>query len=240
MAGAAPDPRALRAFAQTLFEGASYRYDGVARWLSYGQYGRWHRVLVSRVPPEARTVLDVATGTGAVALLLAERSRRVVALDLSAAMLREASKQLARARIRGWVRLVRATAESLPFPDSTFDALTFTFLLRYVADPAEVLRELGRVVRPGGWMASLEFGLPDPPWRWFWTLHTRVVLPLAGRCVSPGWHRVGRFLGPSIESFCRAHPFAEVRSWWEGAGFVGVRRLRLSFGAAEIVWGQKR
>ncbi len=236
-----PDPRALHAFAQALFEGASYRYDRVASWLSYGQYRRWHRFIVSTVPPGAHRVLDVATGTAAVAFLLAQRvPRRVVALDLSAAMLQEAARRLARVQTAGRIFLVRGAAETLPFPDASFDAVTFTFLLRYVADPPAALRELGRVVRPGGWMASLEFGLPDLPWRWFWWLHTRVVLPLAGLCVSPGWYRVGRFLGPSIESFCRAHPFPEVRAWWEAAGFVGVRRRRLSFGAAEVVWGRKR
>ncbi len=229
-----------RQLAQSLFAGAAYRYDQAAWWLSYGQYPRWHRFLVSRVPGDARLVLDVATGTAAVATRLARRGHRVVGLDLTEPMLAEAARRLARAGVAGRVHLVRASAEALPFPDGRFDAVTFTFLLRYVADPAAVVRELGRVVRAGGVMASLEFALPDPPWRWFWWLHTRLVLPAGGRLISDGWHRVGRFLGPSIEAFCRAHPFPEVRAWWEEAGFVDVRRRTLSFGAAEVVWGRKR
>lgn len=230
----------VREFAQSLFSHAAYRYDRVAGWLSYGQYPRWHRFLVSRIPPEARCVLDVATGTASVAVLLARRGHRVVGLDLTEAMLREATRKVRTLRLHDRVFLIRGAAEQLPFPDGAFDAVTFTFLLRYVQHPPQALAELTRVVRRGGWMASLEFGLPDPPWRWWWSVHTRVVLPAGGRLVSDGWHRVGRFLGPSIEAFCRAHPFPEVRAWWEAAGFVEVRRRRLSFGAAEVVWGRKR
>ncbi len=230
----------LAEFTQSLFSGAAHRYDQVAWWLSYGQYPRWHRFLVSRVPPDARLVLDVATGTGAVALLLASRGHRVVALDLTEPMLREAARRLRGSATSDRVALVRGDARRLPFPDARFDAVTFTFLLRYVEDPAAVVRELGRVVRRGGWMASLEFGLPDFPWRWGWWVHTRAVLPWGGRLVSDGWARVGRFLGRSIEAFCRAHPFPEVWSWWKAAGFVDVRRRRLSLGAAEVVWGRKR
>jgi len=226
-------------FAQELFSGAAHRYDQVAWWLSYGQYPRWHRALVSCVPAHARRVLDVATGTGAVAALLAARGCEVVALDLTEPMLRQAVHRLRVAPLAHRVHLVRADAARLPFRDETFCAVTFTFLLRYVDHPPAVLRELGRVVHRGGWMASLEFGLPDVPWRWGWWLHTRLVLPLGGRLVSDGWARVGRFLGPSIERFWHAYPFQEVRRWWGEAGFRHIQRLRLSLGAAEVVWGQK-
>ncbi len=228
-----------RVWAQRLFTWAAHRYDEAAWWLSYGQYPRWHRFLVSRVPPSCWLVLDVATGTGAVALLLARRGHRVVGLDLTEPMLVRARRRLLHLGLTSRVQLVRAAADALPFADAAFDAVTFTFLLRYVADPAATVRELARVLRPGGWMASLEFGLPDPPWRWGWWLHTRLVLPAGGRIFSPGWHRVGRFLGPSIEAFCTAHPFPEVRRWWEEAGFAEVHRRRLSLGAAEVVWGRK-
>ncbi len=215
------------------------RYDRAAWWLSYGQYPRWHRFLVSRIPPSARLVLDVATGTGAVAVLLARRGHRVVGLDLTEPMLSQAARRLEVLGLQDRVHLVRADAQTLPFADASFDALTVSFLLRYVQDPKAAVRQLGRVVRPGGWMASLEFELPDLPWRWGWWLHTRVVLPMGGRLISEGWYRVGGFLGSSIEAFCRAHPFPRLRRWWEEAGFLDVRRKRLSLGAAEVVWGRK-
>src|SRR5213083_2076226 len=184
--------------ARTLFAPLGPTYDRYAALLSFGQDPRWRRFLVSRIDVGPRaTVLDVATGTGAVAReLLAQKGCTVVGLDQSPEMLTEARRRLPAA-----VRLVEGTAESLPFPDGSFDALTFTYLLRYVSDPAATLRELARVVRPGGTIAGLEFAVPHDVWRPFWELYVRVGLPLAGRVISPGWHEVGRFLGPSIRDF---------------------------------------
>ena len=79
------------------------------------------------------------------------------------------------------MRLVVGQAERLPFPDNSFDALTFTYLLRYVADPAATLRELARVLKPGAAIASLEFSVPRTRfWRFWWWLYTRGILPVAG------------------------------------------------------------
>jgi demethylmenaquinone methyltransferase/2-methoxy-6-polyprenyl-1,4-benzoquinol methylase len=102
----------------------------------------------------------------------------------------------ARRRLPENVKLVEGTAEELPFPDGSFDALTFTYLLRYVADPAATLRELARVVKPGGGIAMQEFGLPRGVWRPLWELYVRIGLPVSGAVIAPGWHEVGSFLGP--------------------------------------------
>ncbi len=141
--------------AQTLFAPLGPTYDRYAALLSFGQDPRWRRFLVSRVEAGAGDrVLDVATGTAAVALeLVRQKGCAVVGVDQSAGML-----ESARRRVDGRVELVQASAEALPFADAEFDALTFTYLLRYVDDPAATLRELVRVVRPGGTVAALEFG----------------------------------------------------------------------------------
>ena len=89
----------------------------------------------------------------------------------------------ARSRFGDRVELVEASAEQLPFADATFDHLTVTYLLRYVDDPGATLRELARVVRPGGVVASLEFGVPDGLARPAWELYVRAGLPLAGRAL---------------------------------------------------------
>src|SRR6266516_6617922 len=151
--------------ARALFAPLGPTYDRYAALLSLGQDARWRRFLVSRVDAGQRdTVLDVATGTGAVARELIRRNGcTVVGLDQSAEMLAEA-----RRRVGGRVTLVEGTADELPFPNAAFDALTFTYLLRYVADPAATLRELARVVRPGGVVAGLEFALPRGVWRLCW------------------------------------------------------------------------
>ena len=166
--------------AQALFAPLGPTYDRYAALLSFGQDPRWRRFLVSRVDAgPGDTVLDVATGTGAVARELIRQKRcSVVGLDQSPEMLTEA-----RRRLGAEVRFVAGTAERLPFPDASFDALTFTYLLRYVSDPAATLQELARVVRPGGTIAALEFGVPRGIWRPLWELHVRAVLPAAGRVI---------------------------------------------------------
>src|SRR6185312_7336937 len=131
-------------------------YDRVGAVLSFGQDPRWRRAMVARVPNDGGSVLDVATGTGLVAAQLLARGHRVTGLDQSPEML-----AAARRRFDGHVPLVEASATEIPFPDASFDHLTFTYLLRYVDDPAATLAELARVVRPGGTVASLEFCVPQ-------------------------------------------------------------------------------
>jgi demethylmenaquinone methyltransferase / 2-methoxy-6-polyprenyl-1,4-benzoquinol methylase len=223
--------------ARTLFAPLGPTYDRYAALLSFGQDPRWRRFLVSRV--DARpgdTVLDVATGTGAVAReLIRQKGCAVVGVDVSPEMLAEA-----RRRLGPDVRLVEASAERLPFPDEAFDGLTFTYLLRYVEDPASTLQELARAVRPGRTVASLEFALPPSVWRLLWELYVRTLLPAAGRVISPGWGQVGTFLGPSIRDFYRRIPEERLLELWRAAGIVDVRSRRLSLGGGIVVWGRKR
>jgi demethylmenaquinone methyltransferase/2-methoxy-6-polyprenyl-1,4-benzoquinol methylase len=125
--------------------------------------------------------------------------------------------------------------------DESCDALVFSYLLRYVADPAETLQELARVVRPGGTMASLEFGVPPRAvWRGAWWLYTRLVLP-AGGYVTGGreWYRVGRFLGPNISEHYRQYPVEWTVAAWEKAGMDDVMVRRMSLGGGLIMWGRK-
>ena len=199
-----------------LFAPLAPTYDRYARLLSFGQDPRWRRFLVSRVDVgHETTVLDVATGTAAVAIELVRRTGcRVVGLDQSRDMLESGRGRVAAAGLANRIELVEGTAEQLPFDDASFDGLTFTYLLRYVEDPAATLAELARVVRPGGTMAGLEFGLPKGVWRPLWEAYVRVGLPVAGRLISPGWHEVGSFLGPSIRSFHERLPLQMQLELW--------------------------
>jgi demethylmenaquinone methyltransferase/2-methoxy-6-polyprenyl-1,4-benzoquinol methylase len=218
-----------------LFAPLGPSYDRVGAILSLGQDPRWRRFLVSRLPGDGGHVLDVATGTGLVAAALLDRGFRVTGLDQSPQMLAVAGQ-----RFDGGVELVEASADRLPFHDASFDHLTFTYLLRYVDDPAATLAELARVVRPGGTVAMLEFGVPRGVWRPPWELYVRAGLPLAGRVLSRGWGEVGSFLGPSIRGFWERWPEPRLLDAWRDAGVRELALRRLSLGGGVVVWGTRR
>jgi demethylmenaquinone methyltransferase/2-methoxy-6-polyprenyl-1,4-benzoquinol methylase len=219
-----------------IFTGVAAAYDRVATILSLGQDPRWRRAAIDAIDarPEDR-VLDVATGTGMVAQALHARyGCTVVGLDQSPDML-----AVARTRDGVYENIVEGRAEQLPFPDATFDHLTFTYLLRYVDDPAAVMRELARVVKPGGRVAMVEFGLPGGVWRPLWWLYTRVGLPVAGRLFSAKWSAVGAFLGPSIERFYARHSLPAVEGYWCAAGLGDVQSRRMSVGGGIVMSATK-
>ena len=227
--------------ARELFAPLGPTYDRYARLLSFGQDPRWRAFLVSRVPDDALRVLDVASGTAAVAIALAEAApgRTVTGIDQSAEMLAAGRARVERAGVGERIELREGRAESLPFDDAEFDALTFTYLLRYVDDPTATLHELVRVVRPGGTIAMLEFGVPSGVWRPLWELYVRVGLPVAGAVVSPAWREVGTFLGPSIRGFYERRPLGALLELWREAGVGDVRVRRLSLGGGVVVWGTR-
>ena len=168
--------------ARELFAPLASTYDRYARVLSFGQDPRWRAFLVSRIGARpADTILDVATGTAAVAVELTSRyGCSVVGVDQSEEMLGEGRRRIAASGLETRIELVQARAEELPFEAATFDGLTFTYLLRYVEDPAATLCELARVVRPGGRMAMLEFSIPrHAPARlaWEWVRAGRAAPP---------------------------------------------------------------
>ena len=228
--------------ARELFAPLGPTYDRMGAILSLGQDPLWRRFLVSRLPPPAPAepdqgghVLDVASGTGLVAAELLRQGFRVTGVDQSEEMLAVANR-----RFDGRVQLVEASADSLPFPDSSFAHLTFTYLLRYVDDPGATLAELTRVVEPGGLVAALEFGVPTGPARPLWAVYVDGVLPLAGRVAGRGWAEVGDFLGASIRRFWERWPLERQLELWSDAGLRDVQARKLSLGAAVVLWGTKR
>lgn len=229
-------------FARHLFNGIADSYHGPARLFSFLQYDRWHRHLVSQltIPAHSR-VLDVCTGTGLVARAIAGKGpHRVVGLDLSDGMLETAQRALAGAGTTERIDLIRGRAEQLPFPDASFDAVVFTYLLRYVEDPLAALQELARVLRPGGPLLSLEFFVPpNPALRALWVLYTRCVMPIGCRLISREWDEVGRFLGPSISQFYKQTNREALEAMWRRAGLRQVRSQTLSLGGAIVMTGYR-
>ncbi|HEY7624742.1 MAG TPA: class I SAM-dependent methyltransferase, partial [Candidatus Limnocylindria bacterium] len=209
--------------ARRIFDGIGATYERAGALMSFGQDARWRARLVSLLDAHGDdVVLDVATGTGLVAREIGARyGCAVIAVDRSDDMLRAASLR------DGHLSLVRARAERLPFADGSFDHATFTYLLRYVDEPAAVLREVARVVRPGGRIVALDFGVPPHPLlRLLWRAYTSVGLPLIGRAISSRWASVGAFLRGSIERYARDH--VDVATVWRDAGLADVEVTRMS------------
>jgi len=225
-----------------LFDGIAAQYDWVPGLFSYFQYQRWRGYVVSHLQagPDA-TVLDVCTGTAGVAMETARTHRcRVVGVDLSPKMLNRARHNLSNNGLTGQVPLVMGRAENLAFINDCFDAVSVTFLLRYVEDPESTMREIVRVLKPGGRLVSLEFGVPpNPIARALWFAHTRGVLPMAGALVSRGWRNVGGFLGPSISNLYHSYSEDGLRDMWRRLGMVDIQINRLSLGGAVVMWGTK-
>jgi demethylmenaquinone methyltransferase/2-methoxy-6-polyprenyl-1,4-benzoquinol methylase len=229
-------------FAQRLFAGIAPQYERVGALLSFGQDGRWRRFLVSKtnaVP--GSSILDVAAGTQLVSRELAARKNvRVVALDQSEPMLRAGREPNGLARLDDRILPVLGQAERLPFEDQAFDSVTFSYLLRYVEDPAGTVGELVRVLRRGGSIGMLEFHVPGAlAARAGWWVHTRLVMPILGTAVSPAWARTSSFLGPNVSRFVAAHPLEEWVRWFQRAGIEHVRTRTFLFGSAVVLWGVK-
>lgn len=237
----AGSPRKREALA--LFAGLPRQYDWMGGLLSFGQDPRWRRAMVATlgVTPGDR-VLDVAAGTGLVTAEIVRRyGCRVVAVDQSQEMLGEARRKLDRdPALAARVQLARAEAERLPFADGEFDALTTGYLFRYVDDPAATIRELARVVKSGGTIASLEFFVPrSAPLQALWRAYTRIGLPLLGRLVSREWAEIGMFLSHSIPAYYDRYPPADLLEHWRAAGIGSVTMRPMSLGAGVVMWGRR-
>ncbi|HEV2376563.1 MAG TPA: class I SAM-dependent methyltransferase [Streptosporangiaceae bacterium] len=229
--------------ARAVFAGLPSRYDRLAYLLSFGQDRRWRRAVVDHAAQASpRLVLDVATGPAGIALAVAGRTGAdVVGVDLNEPMLRAGLARTRRAGGPGRVRLTAGRADQLPFADATFDAVVFSYLLRYVDDPGATVAEMARCLRPGGVLASLEFSVPPRlTWRAAWWCYTRLALPVLGALAGgAAWYRVGRFLGPSITQHYDSHPLDSHVAAWQAAGLTGVGTRLMSLGGGLVMWGRK-
>lgn len=207
------------------------RYDVMNRLMTAGLDGKWRRRTAALAHPAQAMVLDLATGTGDLAVeLVGLGARRVVGADFCGPMLDAAARKMAERHIRG-VQLVLADALDLPFADATFDAVTSAFLLRNVADLPRCLREMRRVLRPGGRAVALDL---TPQQRHLLALAPRMylrhIVPRIGRLVT-GDGSAYRYLPASVEPFPAAEDLAELIL---KAGFDDVGYRRLGFGTVAI------
>lgn len=227
-----PDP------VRRMFSTIAGSYDLLNRLLSFGVDSNWRKKMVREVPAGGAAVLDLATGTADVALLLArtdDSGRLVVGTDFTMPMLRVGSGKVKRRQAR---RVVLAAGDGcrLPFPDDTFQAVTIAFGLRNIPSRACCLGEMARVLTPGGKALILEFSrIERPVLGPLFRLYFHRVLPLLGGLIS-GSPQAYRYLPESVDSFPDpVHLEGEMRD----SGLVNVRHRPMTWGIACLHTGEK-
>ena len=212
------------------------RYDLMNRLMTLGMDGQWRRLTAKAARPQAGFALDLATGTGDLALELIEQgAAHVMAADFCAPMLEAARQKFARHSIPG-IELVQADAMQLPFADQSFDCVTSGFLLRNVADLPKTLSEIHRVLRPGGRAVSLEIThMPPGPLSAAFQTYFDHAVPVIGGWIS-GDPMAYRYLPASVAAFPDADRLSEMLY---RAGFRSVSYQRLGVGCVAIHAAQR-
>jgi demethylmenaquinone methyltransferase / 2-methoxy-6-polyprenyl-1,4-benzoquinol methylase len=224
-----------------MFDRIAHRYDLLNRVLSLGIDQRWRRRTVRSLALEGRTdgrVLDLATGTADLAILVARRHPGVVVegLDPSERMLERGRAKIERAGLGDRIRLVTGDAESLPYPDATFDGVTIAFGIRNVPDRALGLAEMGRVTKPGGRVAVLELSEPGGGLLGrVARFHVHTLVPRIGALLSG--EREYRYLQDSIAAFPPASEFADMMG---AAGLDVVEVVPLTLGVCHLYVAERR
>lgn len=234
----------LRDEAKAQYVGAMFariagRYDRMNRLMTLGRDAVWRRMAVEMAaPPEGGTALDVATGTGELAIALARyrRLRRVVGLDFCSTMLERAAAKVSALGMADVLDFQEGDALALPFPDDAFDCATTGFALRNVADISRALSEMRRVVRPGARVVCLELTRPSSPIVGsFFRTYFYGLVPILGRMVT-GDTEAYRYLPRSLTNFPNADRLAAMM---ERVGLQEVRYRLLGLGTVAIHMGRK-
>ncbi len=223
-----------------MFDRIAPRYDLLNRLLSFGTDVRWRKKIARLLPSQSPlTLLDLATGTADQAIALVESDARIMratGLDMSEQMLAIGREKISRRGLAGKLQLRTGDAGAIPEPDRAFDVVTISFGIRNVLDVPASLRDMLRVLKPGGRALILEFSLPpNRAFRPFYLFYLRHILPRLGALIS-GDGSAYRYLNQTIETFPCGDGFCSLM---RAAGFAAVRHHPLSLGIATIYQGDK-
>lgn len=223
---------------ERMFNSIAPRYDVLNRMLSGGVDQQWRRVVMKEVlDSQPQRLLDVATGTADLALMAARKGvPQVIGVDIADQMLEVGRRKVSKADLDGRVELLNGDAEKLPFSDRQFDVATVAFGVRNFEDLAAGLRQIHRVLRPGGKLIVLEFSRPRVfPVKQLYAFYNRFILPAVGKLVS-GDSGAYTYLPESIAVFPEGDEFL---NWMEEAGFTQRKARRLTFGIASVYVGHR-
>ena len=224
---------------EQMFDNIAPTYDTLNHRLSWDIDRRWRRKAIRELVPYApQTVLDIATGTGDFAILSAQmlQPRQLVGADISEGMMEIGRKKVKELGLDGVITFAKEDCEQLSFADDTFDAVTAAFGIRNFAHLDKGLREMCRVLRPGGHLSIVELTTPPrfPMKQLFW-VYSHVVLPVYGRLVSKD-RSAYTYLQRTIEAFPQGETMMTIL---QKAGFRETAFQRLTFGICTLYTATK-
>jgi demethylmenaquinone methyltransferase / 2-methoxy-6-polyprenyl-1,4-benzoquinol methylase len=222
-----------------MFDTISGDYDGLNRVISFGIDIKWRKKVVQIVKDsKPKTILDIATGTGDLAINLAETdAEKIVGLDISRGMLDVGVEKIKKKNLDSKIEMVLGDSEHLPFSDSSFDAITVAFGVRNFENLESGLKEILRVLKPGGTFVILETSMPTKtPYKQGYNFYSKNILPFIGKTFSKD-KSAYKYLSDSASQF----PFGEVlNNILRNIGFINVQDLPQTFGVATIYKASKQ
>ncbi|PHS61685.1 MAG: bifunctional demethylmenaquinone methyltransferase/2-methoxy-6-polyprenyl-1,4-benzoquinol methylase UbiE [Flavobacterium sp.] len=224
---------------EKMFDTISENYDGLNRVISFGTDVKWRKKVVASIKShQADSILDIATGTGDLAIKYAEKTNasKIIGLDISEGMLSVARKKVAGTNLENKVEFIKGDSEALPFEDNSFDAISVSFGIRNFENLEKGLSEILRVLKPKGLFIILETSVPEKfPFKQGYQFHSKVLLPIIGKLFSKD--KVAyRYLSESAAVF----PFGEkLNNILQKIGFISVENKPQTFGAATIYTATK-
>jgi demethylmenaquinone methyltransferase/2-methoxy-6-polyprenyl-1,4-benzoquinol methylase len=222
-----------------MFDTISGNYDGLNRVISFGIDVKWRKKVLQIVSnKQPKTVLDIATGTGDLAILMTNTSaEEIIGLDISAGMLEVGKKKIADKKLDHKIQMVLGDSENIPYPDNYFDAITVAFGVRNFETLEKGLAEILRVLKPNGVFVILETSVPTKfPYKQGYAFHSKFILPLVGKLFSKD-KSAYKYLSDSANEF----PFGEaLNNILRKVGFIEVEDLPQTFGVATIYKASKK
>ncbi len=216
-----------------MFDNISEDYDGLNRVISLGIDVSWRKKVVKLVGENnPKQILDIATGTGDLAIMMAQLNpERIVGLDISKGMLNVGKQKIKKVSLSEKIKMVVGDSENIPFDDNTFDAITVSFGVRNFENLDKGLKEILRVLKPGGKFVVLETSNPTKfPFKQGYKFYTNFILPIIGKLFSKDKVAYS-YLSESANSF----PFGEAfNNILQKNGFKNAKNLPVTFGVASI------